>query len=69
MAGDAMPPLESHALSCLAFGVIGDAMGTPTELLEPAEIERRYGWVQSFEGDGTHDSVMRDLIAAVRARL
>ena len=49
--------LERHALACLAFGVIGDAMGAPTELLEPEEIERRFGWVESFEGDGTDDTV------------
>ncbi len=39
-------------------------MGTPTENLEPAQIEERFGWVDSFEGDGTDDSIMRDLIAA-----
>ncbi|HEY0802322.1 MAG TPA: ADP-ribosylglycohydrolase family protein [Steroidobacteraceae bacterium] len=54
---------ETHVLACLTFGVIGDAMGTPTENLEPAEIERRFGWVDSFEGDGTDDTIMRDLIA------
>ncbi len=56
--------LERHALACLAFGAIGDAMGTPTELLEPDEIERRFGWVEKFEGEGTDDSIMRDLLAA-----
>ena len=56
--------LDRHALACLAFGVIGDAMGTPTELLEPDEIERRFGWVEAFEGDGTDDTIMRDLLAA-----
>jgi len=56
--------LERHALACLAFGAIGDAMGTPTELLEPDEIERRFGWVDTFEGDGTDDSIMRDFLAA-----
>ncbi len=56
--------LERHALACLAFGVIGDAMGSPTELLEPEEIERRFGWVETFEGDGTDDTIMRDLLAA-----
>ncbi|MBN9245527.1 MAG: ADP-ribosylglycohydrolase family protein [Mesorhizobium sp.] len=56
-------PLEKHALACLAFGVIGDAMGSATELQEPEEIERRFGWVDSFEGDGTDDVIMRDLLA------
>src|ERR1700742_177461 len=59
---------ETHTLACLMFGVIGDAMGTPTENLEPAEIERRFGWVDSFEGDGTDDTIMRDLIAAALVR-
>jgi ADP-ribosylglycohydrolase len=59
---------ETHTLACLMFGVIGDAMGTPTENLEPAEIERRFGWVESFEGDGTDDTIMRDLIAAALIR-
>jgi ADP-ribosylglycohydrolase len=59
---------ETHALACLAFGVIGDAMGTPTENLEPAEIEQRFGWVDSFEGDGTDDTIMRDLIASALIR-
>lgn len=68
MAAEPVSRLERHALACLAFGVIGDAMGTPTELLEPEEIERRFGWVDTFEGDGTDDSIMRDLIAAAIIR-
>lgn len=56
--------LEQHAFACLSFGVIGDAMGSPTELQEPEEIERRYEWVDGFEGDGTDDVIMRDLLAA-----
>jgi ADP-ribosylglycohydrolase len=60
--------LENHAFACLAYGVIGDAMGTPTENLEPAEIEARFGWVESFEGDGTDDTIMRDLLAAALIR-
>jgi ADP-ribosylglycohydrolase len=64
MSNVSLPKLERHALASLAFGVIGDAMGTPTELLEPDEIERRFGWVNTFEGDGTDDSIMRDLLAA-----
>jgi ADP-ribosylglycohydrolase len=68
MHGNAASRLESHAFACLAFGVIGDAMGTPTENLEPGQIEERFGWVESFEGDGTDDSIMRDLIAAALIR-
>lgn len=68
MRVEAVSKLESHTFACLAFGVIGDAMGTPTENLEPAQIEERFGWVDSFEGDGTDDSIMRDLIAAALIR-
>jgi ADP-ribosylglycohydrolase len=64
MSIDGLSTLERHALACLGFGVIGDAMGTPTELLEPDEIERRFGWVDNFEGEGTDDSILRDLLAA-----
>jgi ADP-ribosylglycohydrolase len=60
--------LESHAFACLAYGVVGDAMGTPTENLEPAQIEEGFGWVESFEGDGTDDTIMRDLLAAALIR-
>jgi ADP-ribosylglycohydrolase len=55
--------LELGAFASLAFGVVGDAMGTPTENLEPAQIEAKFGWVETFEGDGTDDSIMRNLIA------
>src|SRR6266540_7242289 len=37
-------------------------MGTPTENLEPAEIEAGFGWVDEFEGTGTDDSLMKDLL-------
>src|SRR3981081_3946299 len=60
--------LESHAFACLAFGVIGDAMGTPTENLEPAEIEQRFGWGDWFEDDETDDTIMRGLIASALIR-
>jgi ADP-ribosylglycohydrolase len=59
---------EHHVLACLAFGVVGDAMGTPTENLEPAQIEAQFGWVDTFEGDGTDDTIMRDMIAAALIR-
>src|ERR1700761_8400982 len=68
MSSDTSSRFERHALACLMFGVIGDAMGTPTENLEPADIEQRFGWVDTFEGDGTDDTIMRDLIAAALIR-
>jgi ADP-ribosylglycohydrolase len=68
MHTNAATRLESHAFACLAYGVIGDAMGTPTENLEPAQIEETFGWVESFGGDGTDDTIMRDLLAAALIR-
>src|SRR3979411_1921127 len=68
MYTNAADRLESHAFACLAYGVIGDAMGTPTENLEPEQIEERFSWVESFEGDGTDDTIMRDLLAAALIR-
>jgi ADP-ribosylglycohydrolase len=68
MYTNAADRLETHAFACLAYAVIGDAMGTPTENLEPAQIEERFGWVETFEGDGTDDTIMRDLLAAALIR-
>ena len=44
-------------------GLIGDAMGTPSEGLEPDEIDAGFGWIEDFEGDGTDDSIMKYLLA------
>src|SRR5260370_18814869 len=68
MYTNAADRLESHAFASLAYGVIGDAMGTPTENIEPAELGERFCWVESFEGDGTDDTIMRDLLAAALIR-
>ena len=51
--------LVDEAYACLVSGLIGDAMGTPTENLEPDEIQHAFGWVDDFEGDGTDDSIMK----------
>ncbi|MCC7372545.1 MAG: ADP-ribosylglycohydrolase family protein [Chloroflexi bacterium] len=59
----ALDQLQGRAFTCLLAGLIGDAMGTPTENLEPAQIEERFGWVSTFEGDGTDDSLMKDLLS------
>jgi len=47
---------------CLLGGLIGDAMGSPTEGMEPEAIESRLGWVEDFEGDGTDDSLLKYLL-------
>ena len=56
--------LYRKALGCLVAGVIGDAMGTPTERMHYQDIEKKYGWVADFTGDGTDDTVMRDILSA-----
>jgi ADP-ribosylglycohydrolase len=49
---------------CVVIGArVGDAMGAPTEGLEPAEISEQFGWVNDFAGDGTDDSLMATLLA------
>jgi ADP-ribosylglycohydrolase len=58
-----MDELVGRAYACLLAGLIGDAMGTPTENLEPDEIERRFGWTRELIGPGTDDSLMKDLLS------
>jgi ADP-ribosylglycohydrolase len=42
---------------------VGDAMGAPAEGMSFEEIERRFGWIDTFTGDGTDDSLMATLLA------
>jgi ADP-ribosylglycohydrolase len=60
--------LYRHALACLLGGLIGDAMGAPTEGKDYAEIEAQFGWVDDFTGDGTDDTVMKHLVAEALIR-
>ena len=55
--------LIDRAHGSLIGGLIGDAMGTPSEGLAPEEIDARFGWIEDFEGDGTDDSIMKYLLA------
>lgn len=54
--------LLAQAHGCLLGGLIGDAMGTPTENMEPDAIKKKYGWVDDFTGDGTDDSILKHLL-------
>lgn len=54
--------LLDKTYGCLLGGLIGDAMGTPTENKEPAEIEAKFGWVEEFAEDGTDDSILKHLL-------
>jgi ADP-ribosylglycohydrolase len=67
------PPLRettlyTKTLGCLLGGLIGDAIGTPTEGLDYATIEERFGWVKDFQGEGTDDTVMKNLLAEALIR-
>ena len=55
--------LIDRAHGSLIGGLIGDAMGTPSEGLEPEEIEAGFGWIEDFQGDGTDNSIMKYLLA------
>jgi ADP-ribosylglycohydrolase len=60
--------LYDKTLACLVAGLVGDAVGTPTEALEYEEIEKRFGWVTDFNDDGTDDTIMRNLLVEALRR-
>jgi ADP-ribosylglycohydrolase len=53
---------EDRVLGCLLGGSVGDAMGTPTEGMEPDDIAGQFGWVTTVSGSGTDDTAMRSLL-------
>jgi ADP-ribosylglycohydrolase len=60
--------LYRKCLGCLLGGIIGDAVGTPTEGMDYRDIEKRLGWVEDFSCDGTDDTVMKNLLAEALIR-
>lgn len=54
--------LYQKTLGCLLGGLIGDAIGTPTENKHYRDIAQTYGWVTDFATDGTDDTVMKNLL-------
>ena len=58
----------NKALGCLMLGLIGDAMGTPSEGKTYEDIENKFGWIDNFSSDGTDDTVMKDLLAEALIR-
>lgn len=60
--------LYRKTLGCLLGGIIGDAMGTPTEGKHYQQIVERYGWLDDFSSDGTDDTVMKTLLAEALVR-
>jgi ADP-ribosylglycohydrolase len=55
--------LASRFLPVVIGARVGDAMGAPSEGLSAAAIEERFGWIDTFEGDGTDDSLMASFLA------
>jgi ADP-ribosylglycohydrolase len=55
--------LARRFLPVIVGARVGDAMGAPTEGMEPGQIHERFGWVDTFTGDGTDDSLMATLLA------
>ena len=69
MTGDVTSTvLYKKTLGCLLGGIIGDAMGEPAEGKAYQEIERDFGWIDDFDGGGTDDTVLRDLLAEALIR-
>jgi ADP-ribosylglycohydrolase len=60
--------LYDHALGCMLGGLIGDAIGTPTEGMDYPDITAKYGWVADFDCDGTDDTVMKVLLTRALVR-
>ena len=61
-------PLYRKALGSLVGGIIGDAMGTPTEGKSYQQIDQQFGWVDDFEGVGTDDTILKHLLAKALIR-
>ena len=47
---------------CLIGGLIGDAMGAPAEGKTYPEIEKDFGWIEDFNGEGTDDSAIKMIL-------
>jgi len=60
--------LYDKTLGCLLGGLIGDAMGTPTEGKDYRFIQETFGWVDDFSCDGTDDTVMKNLLCEALTR-
>jgi len=51
--------LFKKVYGCLLGGLIGDAMGAPAEGKSFQEIEKEFGKINDFEGEGTDDSAIK----------
>ena len=57
-----MSNLYKKVYGCLCGGLIGDAMGAPTEGMHYDKIKETFGWVEEFEGAGTDDSAIKQIL-------
>lgn len=55
-------------MGSLLGGIIGDAIGTPCEGKTYEQIEKQFGWVEDISGDGTDDTVMKNLLSTALIR-
>jgi ADP-ribosylglycohydrolase len=60
-----MKTVQERFLNVVLSARVGDAMGTPTEGLTADDIHEKFGWVSTYEGDGTDDSMMANILAEV----
>jgi ADP-ribosylglycohydrolase len=61
-------PLYKKSLGCLLGGLIGDAIGAPAENMAYEDIEKKFGWIDDFDSDGTDDTLMKNLLADALVR-
>lgn len=54
--------LFDKVYGCLCGGLIGDAMGAPAEGLHYREVEEQFGWINAFQGAGTDDSAIKQIL-------
>lgn len=54
--------LFDRVYGCLTGGLIGDAMGAPSEGMTWQEIEKEFGKITDFEGAGTDDSAIKQIL-------
>jgi len=54
--------LLKKVYGCLLGGLIGDAMGAPAEGKSFQEIEKEFGKINDFEGEGTDDSIVKSIL-------
>jgi ADP-ribosylglycohydrolase len=54
--------LFDKVYGCLVGGLIGDAMGAPAEGKTYEEIEKQFGELRDFEGAGTDDSAIKQIL-------